>query len=552
MHNREIHIGHKYLEAVFQRTIIPMNPLFTIDWQDQPSPFQVYANVERIPLESELPHWQTSLSDALTGSALCPPANGCLTFQKLSWLLQFATGVLNRRFAPHWGGPPAGTRYVATGYGRGTPSGGGRYPTEIYLCNGPNSHLLPGLYHYDPAHHALERLQSGNMLRQIQIAAFEHPAVVASNQILLISLHFWKNAFKYGDLAYYLGTLDVGALIASLRILAHALHIDLSCLLWFRDEALNRLLGQDTLQESVFALMPLRTAPLVLGTSEGAATRLKQRETFSSELRAARSRQSFQRSKRVLRFPRIETIHQATLIEDEALPHVQEICEGQNVKREETGPCIALPPPMQERLQADVFALFQQRRSSFGRFTRNQALTSAELATLLYQSSRDSLYVSDIHQQGIGKLRCTELMVIINHVDGLEQGAYAYDARQHCLWVRRMGNLTSFLQQHHSRLQNYNLAEAGAIITIVGKPGKVLDMYGNRGCRIMNIEAGQTAQIVSLTATALSLGCGIVAGFDNVAIDQSFDAQETDYKSLLLLLVGHEHPTRAELDYRLV
>ncbi len=549
MHNRETRIGRDYLEAVFQRATISMNPLFRPNWKDRPSQFKVYSNVERISLLSEPPSWYVPLIDVLTRNTRSLSDNKGLTFEKLSWLLQFAAGVLNQRFSIHWSSSSSeAKKYLSSCYGRGTASGGGYYPTELYLCSGTSSGLLPGLYHYDTAHHALERLYTGNMIQSIHAATFEHPAAVASDQFLLISLNFWKNTFKYGDFAYYLGTQDMGALLASLHILALALHIDLPFLLWYKDEDLNHLLGLETLRESVFALIPLPKTAQKISRAD------KIERTFhgiGSEFNLSKIRtSSFQRSKQVLSFPRIETIHQATLIDNEALPGQQEAERASCNEIPVVGEKIALPAPLLEQLQADVFTLFQKRQSSFGRFTQQHALSSAELATLLYYGSQVCLPIADL-TQNTSIPHCRALMVIINNVEGIERGAYFYDACQHCLWSLQTGDLTLFLQQHYC-LQNYNLAETGAVITIVNKPGKILDVYGNRGCRVMNAEAGHIAQTVSLVATALALGCGTVAGFNNTAMNQIFGLQDTDCRSLLFILIGHERQKNAKLDYRLI
>lgn len=553
MQNREIHIGHTYLEAVFHRATIPMNPLYKPNWEDQPSRFKMYPHVERIPLLVEPPPWPIPLSAVLTRK-IPACSSGDFTIEKLSWLLYYAAGILNRRLDINWSSSFQQTQYVSALYGRGTPSGGGRYPTELYLCSGPGNQLLPGLYHYDAAHHALERLSTGNMTPYVHAATFHHPAAVVSNQFLLISLNFWKNAFKYGEFAYYLGTQDVGALLASLRILELALHIDRPFLLWYRDEMLNHLLGLETSQESVFAVIPLPAITQTDSTcskGEDAVSKSEDTAYLQTELGEPKIRRNaFQHSKRILSFPHMQKIHQATLIDDEPLPRSRAIWETEYREVQVTGEGIELPRPVLERLHTDIFTLFQQRRSSSGRFAQQPAISRAELATLLYYGSRACLHPCDVYDDA-SRLHYTELMVIINHVEGIKRGVYFYDAYQHFLWATHTEELTASLQ-HHYGLLNYNLEQTGALIAVLGKPEQVLNIYGNRGCRIMNAEVGLVAQSIALVATALSLGSGIVAGFDHPAMDRIFGLQETGYRSLLFILVGHERQNGAHFDDRLV
>ncbi len=541
MSNSTIQIGRDYAEAVFARAIKPLEPPgFATNWKDQPSRFKTYLSVERFPLPLDPPTHFTSYGDAVARMAAPHVGVQELAFNDIATILLFTHGVLNRRIAISWNRDDRGlSMYPHAVYGRGSASGGGLYPTEIYWVCGANGSLLPGIYHYNAAHHALERLFEGDVTARIRAAVFNHPAAAETDQFLLLAPNFWKNSFKYNTFCYHVVTQDLGVLLYSLRLAAAGFNSDFQFLSWFQDEELNRLLGFDTLADSVFAVLPIPTAQhcqqqVLAGTN-------------LSPLTAPLFEQaSFQRSQKLLRFPLIEDTHLATLVKTEPRPEAEEAFKAADEPFENNGKWVALPPPALDQLQSDVLQLFQQRRSSFGGFTGQAPLSQQELATLLYSAATSRNYASDIkHADGLPHF--TSLMAVVINVEGIERGVYAYDQRQHGLRCVQQGDFSRFLQQHYF-LKNYNMAEIGAMIAIVGSVDKMLAVYGNRGYRLLNAEVGMVAQSVYMAATAMSFGCGATLGFSNVGVNKILGLEGTERRSLLFLLTGHEREGSAYFD----
>ncbi|MBA2677782.1 MAG: SagB/ThcOx family dehydrogenase, partial [Ktedonobacteraceae bacterium] len=261
------------------------------------------------------------------------------------------------------------------------------------------------------------------------------------------------------------------------------------------------------------------------------------------------NKETFQRSKRVFTFGTNKLVHEATLVTDERQPAVSEAFHARADVLPTGNEQVALPPPDLAHLQDDLLETFLQRRSSFGSFSAHIPLSRNELATLLYFGSSVSQYVTDLKQAN-GEPHFTRLMVFVNHTDGVEPGAYAYDREQHCLLPLHKGDLTLFLQQNYF-LQNYNLAETGALIAIVGNVDGMLNVYGNRGYRILNAEVGMVAQGLYMAATALSVACGAALGFDNTTLNTMLGLDRTGHKTLLFLMAGHERQNIGNFDYRL-
>lgn len=555
MSNRDIHICSDYAEAVFRRAIEPMEPKnFSPNWEDQPSRYKIYRQVERISLSTEFPTNLASMADIMARISAPQLSTKVLTFEELSTTLLLAHGILNRRLDVNWNRDHRDrSRYHQANFGRGTASGGGMYPTEIYWACGQSGPLLPGLYHYDNAHHAMARLFTGDLTQRIRALVFQHPAATATDQFLLISLNFWKNSFKYSSFCYHVVTEDLGALLSSLRFMATGFGSDLQFLFWYHDEELNRLLGLETLSESVFVLLPVPTVQRVSSTHEKSyimQSMASDNRNLPQKLNGALvAKSSFQRSKEVVTFPIIEDVHRSAFIKEEPRPDSREAFKAGCDEFPTCGERVDLLPPAIELLQSDVLEVFKKRRSSFGRFSSRTPLFLAQLSTMLYFGSVACNYMTDLKETD-GTPHFTRLMVIVNNVQGVNRGAYSYDWKRHCLWAVCQEDLALFLQNHYF-LQNYNLVEIGALIVIVGRPERMLEVYGNRGYRILNAEVGFVAQSLYMVSTALSFNCGAALGFDNIALNRILGLEGSDQRSMLFLLTGYGCKDNADFEAQL-
>ncbi|HEU4389203.1 MAG TPA: SagB family peptide dehydrogenase, partial [Blastocatellia bacterium] len=258
MSNWETDVSRQYVDAVLRRKAHPAdNPVVpadhVVDWEDRPSAFKTYRGVHRISLKYSLAKLR-HVSEIM-GSRSRSHGSSSLTYEVLSSLMLLSNGILKRKLGISWSlddSPRAD--HVNAVYGRSAASGGGLYPVEFYFASGNGGWLLPGLYHYDGAHHALEQLSLGDMTACVRYACFGCEAAVEATEFVLVSLNFWKSSFKYHNFAYHVATQDLGAGLGAMRFAASALSIDLTFLFWFHDEALNGLLGFETREESVFVV----------------------------------------------------------------------------------------------------------------------------------------------------------------------------------------------------------------------------------------------------------------------------------------------------------
>ncbi len=530
-----------YVESVFRRGREPMEPVgFVPDFADQPSRHKIYlGGVRRFPLPPGTGRPLAPAADVLFGE---PPAGPgpAWTADALATLLRLSYGVLDRRLRVSWNQDShVRVLYPEALWGRGSASGGGMYPLEVYWVAGPGSPMTPGVYHYSTAHHGFERLLAGDLTDEVRAACSSGPGT--ADGFLVVTVRFWKNSFKYNSFCYHVVTQDAGALLGCWELIARASGRPLTRVLWFDDERVNRLLGLDTDEESTLAVVPLPFGGPEVRPAAG------DRETGPREHGRLIDRPSFERSARTRTFEQVEQVHRAVLADRRDRPEPEEARRLAPVPPA-GGDHVELPAPLLHRLGQDLGETLRERRTSFGSFVRSSPLGLDELGTVLAGTAAGRRYRSDVVPDDVG---LTGLYVLANRVSGLPSGTYRYDADGHRLRVVRETPLAEKLQRSYY-LSNYNLEQVGAVLAISARLRSTLDAYGSRGYRVLNSEVGAVAQTSYTAAAALGVGCGVVLGFDNLAIDEAVGLEDGDERTFLFVLLGHERADRADFDYRLV
>jgi SagB-type dehydrogenase family enzyme len=208
----------------------------TLDWVNQPNPFRRYegAPLVRLPIlgadeEPLSPRYEDLY---LRGAVPSAP----LTLRSLSRLFEYALALSAWKQA-------GGTRWAL----RSNPSSGNLHPTEGYLLIGalPGLAEAPGLYHYAPSEHALERRASGRaewfarLMREFPPQAF----------LVGLSSVYWREAWKYGERAFRYCQHDAGHAIGTLRIAAATLGWSAVVLHGLAHETIEALLGLDRAED---------------------------------------------------------------------------------------------------------------------------------------------------------------------------------------------------------------------------------------------------------------------------------------------------------------
>ena len=204
--------------------------LGSLDWANQPNPFRRYEGAELIRLPRLRPDEEprAPLYDHLYLPGAVPSVP--VTINTLARLFEYALAL------SAW--KQAGEARWAL---RSNPSSGNLHPTEGYLLIGavPGLASSPGLYHYAPKEHGLERrVACPDELYVALMDRFPPQAFLVG----LSSVH-WREAWKYGERAFRYCQHDVGHAIGTIRIAAATLGWSAVVLTCLSDETVENLLG---------------------------------------------------------------------------------------------------------------------------------------------------------------------------------------------------------------------------------------------------------------------------------------------------------------------
>ncbi len=217
-HERTKHHYHRYAAS-----------LGYMDWATQPDPFRRYAGASlvRLPLPEAgraLPYWRLYVADGVEPAPL--------SIESISLFLRYALSLT------------AWKRFHETTWSlRANPSSGNLHPTEGYafLPAIGAIHDRPGVYHYAPKEHGLERRSDVDpSVWTALMAVFPEGSFLVG----LSSIH-WREAWKYGARAFRYCQHDVGHALGTLRFAAAALGWKLFLLDHVGDDAVSQLVGLD-------------------------------------------------------------------------------------------------------------------------------------------------------------------------------------------------------------------------------------------------------------------------------------------------------------------
>jgi len=224
-HERTKHQFNRYADSPGQ-----------LDWANQPNPFRRYerAPLVRLPLLAAHEAPRSPYYDDLYHRGSVPSVP--LTIHALSRLLQYSLAISAWKQA-------GATRWAL----RCNPSSGNLHPTEAYLLIGalPGLGDAPGLYHYAPREHGLERRADCNAAL---LTALMHEFPAQAFLVGLSSIH-WREAWKYGERAFRYCQHDVGHAIGALRIAAATLGWSAVLLHGLADKTIDDLLGLNRAQD---------------------------------------------------------------------------------------------------------------------------------------------------------------------------------------------------------------------------------------------------------------------------------------------------------------
>ncbi|MBI2609903.1 SagB/ThcOx family dehydrogenase [Candidatus Giovannonibacteria bacterium] len=207
--------------------------------------FKEYPRLNLIPLSwnfLELGNLESALKNRHSTREF---SNKPITFEELSTLLYFGGGIRKIPDNGEWNGSK-----------RFYPSGGSRYPLEIYIGAQNVTDLDRGIYHYNVKKHALEELIESEGIKIIKEAMFYPWSKDAALFVILTSV--WdRNFIKYKDFGYKIVLNESGHLMQNIALISSALNIGCCHLAGYSNEKIELMLDIDNEEESTVHLSVL-------------------------------------------------------------------------------------------------------------------------------------------------------------------------------------------------------------------------------------------------------------------------------------------------------
>jgi SagB-type dehydrogenase family enzyme len=441
----------------------------TLDWDNKPFPFKIYTDAPAVelPRDVDVPAAPTLQALAAPG----PPVAG-LTLGTLTALLYYAAGVTRKKTYP--GGGEVLFRAAA--------STGALYQTEVYVVAGAVEGLDSGLYHFCPGDFTLRQLRAGDVRAPLADAAVDS-MIGRRPATLVLSAIYWRNTWKYQARGYRHLFWDSGTMLANALAVGGAFGLEPAIVTGFVDDEVNHLVGLDADRETALELLPVGPEGAASAPPGGIPALRHDVMPLSTE---------------EVDYPALRELHRASSLRTPA-----EVVAWRRASapppREPRGPVIALPEP---RLASRPLGEAIQRRGSTRRFGP-APLAAPELAAALWAATRP------IPADVPGGL--VDLYVIVNAVEGLAPGAYAYWPG-HGLELVRAGEFRR--EAAYLTLEQALGGDAAATLFFLAPLDTVLAVWGERGYRLANLQAGIAGGRAYLAAYALGFGATGLTFYD--------------------------------------
>ncbi len=488
-----------------------------VDWDQAPLPYKLYRELPVVPLSLEVP---LTLEDRRE-----PVKPDLRTIGHFLWYIfghtQYCQTVNEMDSTEN-------TANFIQSYRRFVPSGGALYPNEIYVYLKLED-LPAGVYHYDLAHHRLVLLRKGNFDTYIAQALGNRTDVSTCFGTVFISTIFRKNFFKYNNFSYRLQGLDAGVLLGQLLEVAKNFGYASGVYYQFLDRAINHLLGLSEQEESVYVVIPLTVEPTNWSTSRGEIEKNFTTTDLCGELPALQEHE-YGGSKRTSEYPLLTKINEASMIDSINVFRKVETKENIGYDSE------AVALPYVERLSFDLATASRERFSPGMDFVLGK-VSQSQLATLLQEAANCFPYRNDLENAFEKTESRVSLNVCLYNVEGIPDGAYSYDSASHLLRKIELGDYRLQLQNGMSGY-NVNLLQVPICLHVIGDKEHLKKVFGYRGYRIQQMEAGVFVQRLLLIASSLGFGGHPLLGFDAKTSDAIYKIDSKGKTSLIQIPIG--------------
>ena len=472
-----------------------------LDWANQPLPFKIYPTLDVLRLPGEIRQTGVAALSAIVES-IPAQTNAAPDLEAIAQLLYLSAGITRRRKYP--GGEI---------YFRAAACTGALYEVELYLVCGDLTDLPAGVYHFAAAEFGLRRLRAGDYRGALAEDTGGEPAIAHAPLVVICTCTYWRNAWKYQARTYRHFGWDNGTLLANLLAVGTALGLPARVVCGFVDANVNRLLDLDTQREVAFSVVALGHAPALTTKSNGKISALHL-ETVPL-------------SKREVDYPLMREMHAASSLHS---AEEVEAWRGQTPLSNLPAPAGAvapLEPSSDAEMPRDPIEQVILRRGSSRKFAR-LPISLSQLSTMLDRATRG--VPADFLEPPGAQLN--QLYLIVHAVEGLEAGAYVFHRERGLLECLKQGNFRA--QAGYVGLEQELPADAAVDVFFLANLRPILERFGNRGYRAVQLEAGIVGGKLYLAAYAQGLGATGLTFYDDDVVE--FFSPHAEGKSAIFLM----------------
>jgi SagB-type dehydrogenase family enzyme len=513
MLNSEIGLARSYHQATKHSLQSLRSNRHFLDWRNEPLPYKIYPDVDVLPLPTELPESGTSAISALhpqTGNKEASPG-----LDELAYLLYYSAGITKKLV------DPGGETYF-----RAASSAGALYPIEIYVVCTDLPGLAAGVYHFNPARFGLHLLRDGDYCSYLSAASAHDRQVAQAPLVLVFTGLTWRTAWKYQARSYRYHYWDCGTILANALAAARALDLPAKVLMGFVDQLVDRLIGIDKENEKSLCLLPVgslsQTVPLEVVDWDN----LPQLDLTVRPLSLTQ-----------VSYPLITEMHTASnLVNAEQVSawRGEPLSWG---KPNPGGQVYPLQPLHETSLSGKTFEEAVLRRGSSRRFSHHP-IRFLDLSTLLLQTAAP--FPACWLDSGGDMLN--DLYLSVHAVEDLPAGTYVYHRKLQTLELLDRGDFRD--QAAHLCLGQDLGGDASVTFFFLADLKAILDRYGNRGYRLVQMEAGITGGNLYLGAYALGRGASGLTFFDDEVV-QTFSPHAAGLEAIFAVALGVPSPAGA-------
>jgi SagB-type dehydrogenase family enzyme len=506
MNNRDTQAAWKYHDGTKHSYWSIRNDPHFLDWANRPLSFKIYPTVDPLPLLRDVPQTGVAALSAISEPVPSSGADSVPSLQDLARVLYFAAGITKQR--KHPGGEI---------YFRAAACTGALYEIELYVVAGDVPGLEVGVYHFNPADVSLRFLRRGDFRGTLAQATAMESAVVHAPATIICTGTYWRNAWKYQARTYRHFGWDNGTLLANLLAVSAASGLTAEIVLGFVDAEVNRLLDLDARREVSLCLVPIG--------------RISSSPLPAPKEVPALGLETIPLSEREVEYPAMLEMHDASSLESATEVAQWRGKQSDYASSAPAGKEVPLQRLPEEEQPKDTIEQVILRRGSSRAFDRRASITLNQLATILDRATR-GLPADFLDPLGT---QLNDLYLIVHSVQGLKPGAYFFRRQRHTLELLKEGEFRA--EAHHLGLEQQLPADACVDIFFLADLRRILEYYGNRGYRAVQLEAGAIGGRIYLAAYAQHLGATGLTFFDDDVIS-FFSPHAKDKSAIFLVAIG--------------